>query len=221
MEAKNQKFQLDKFNSLLLFIFVFFLVQLTIPSYLGKFISGLSINVITYIIWFVSTLVFCRITHISISTLGFTRKHISTQIFFGIAIAVILLIIFVGGFTILGYKPHDYLSQAAPSIRLLLLNLAFLLFIVGPIEEFMFRGYLLSILTDISRSSAWGAVISSLLFGAAHWIGGNLIQVLFAFLIGLAFALSKQKFRNCTMLSIIVAHSLFNAAQELIRWFFC
>lgn len=221
MEAKKQRFHINKLNSLLLFLLVFFLVQLTIPSYLKKFISGLSINLITYIIWFVSTLVFCRFTHISISTFGFTRKHISTQIFFGIAIAVILLIIFVGGFTILGYKPHDYLSQAAPSIRLLFLNLVFLSFIVGPIEEFIWRGYLLSILTDISQSSAWGVVLSSVLFGASHWMGGSLIQVLNTFLIGLVFALSKQKFKNCTMLSIIVAHSLFNAILELIRWFFC
>ncbi len=176
---------------------------------------------IGYIIWFLLTLIFCRISHISISTFGFSHKNITRQVFFGVAIANTLLIFFIGGSSIFGYHPQDYLSQAAPSIRLLLLNLAFFVFIAGPIEEFVFRGYLLSILTDISRSPAWGAVISSLLFGAWHLMGGNLLQVLFTFLIGLTFALSKQKFLNCTMLSVIVAHSLYNAALELIRWFFC
>ena len=221
MEPKNQKFHLDKFNGLCLFFFVVLLFRLTIFPYLGGLIIGLSFNIIIYIILFGLTLVFCRISDISISTFGFNRKDIAVQIFFGVAVAITLIIIFIGGFTIFGYQPQDYLSQAAPSIKILLLHLVFYFFIVGPIEEFMFRGYLLSLLTDISRSPAWGAVISSLLFGAWHWMSGNLLQVVSTFLIGLVFALSKQKFRNCTMLSIILAHSLYNVALELIRWFFC
>lgn len=102
----------------------------------------------------------------------------------------------------------------------LIYNFLFYLFIIGPVEEFVFRVYIQDALISCFKKHQWiGVVIASLLFGLWHIINGSLIQVLFAFGIGLVFGFAKYKMKNCTYLSVVLAHGLYDFLNIIVCMF--
>lgn len=88
-------------------------------------------------------------------------------------------------------------------------ELVYLVAGVALVEEFLFRGYFYHRLRLLFRSE-WAAIwISSGLFGLFHWSGG-ILQVLVTGLLGLFWCLCRKKLRHCTLLSLILAHGLYD-----------
>ena len=85
-------------------------------------------------------------------------------------------------------------------------------------EEFLFRGYLFNKLEALSGSRALAIGASSALFGVYHLFSGNLIQVVGTGLIGLFLCLCRERIKNCTLLSLILAHGVYDALITL--WVF-
>nr|MCR5146583.1 CPBP family intramembrane metalloprotease [Clostridia bacterium] len=81
---------------------------------------------------------------------------------------------------------------------------------VAVAEEFIFRGYLLNILKRMSKNTIIPIIVTSLLFGLFHILNGNIIQVIVTTLIGLILVICKEKIKNCTLLSLIIAHGLYD-----------
>lgn len=142
-------------------------------------------------------------------------KH---QYLIGIAVAlglsvVIAVIPALCGFSLIG-------NHADFSWFVLIHDLLFCLFIVGPVEEFVFRVYLQDAFISFFKKSKWlGVVIASFLFGLWHIINGNIIQVLFTFFIGLVFGFTKYKIKDCGYGVVALGHGLYDFLLTLVRMF--
>lgn len=89
---------------------------------------------------------------------------------------------------------------------------------VGLVEEFIFRGFLFHRLRLLFRSE-WAAIlISSALFGLFHFGSGDVLQMLSTGLLGGVFCLCRKKLRHCTLLSLIIAHGIYD--WMIIVWAF-
>lgn len=86
-------------------------------------------------------------------------------------------------------------------------------FINASVEEFFFRGFILSITTSLSNSLFLGLVISSLLFGFQHYLffGASFPTILFdsagGFLLGLLYILLGK-----SLIPVILVHGTSNLA---------
>lgn len=142
--------------------------------------------------------------------LGFSKEKLGLQILIGIIIALAMsfaftLIPILFGFKdMVGSTTYTKLWQFIYEFAYRILGVAFA-------EEFIFRGFIFYKLLQIKRSRKHAIIISSLLFGIYHIFSGNIIQVFMTFLIGLFLSMCREKIKNCTITSLIVAHGVYDA----------
>lgn len=97
------------------------------------------------------------------------------------------------------------------SIPVLVCSFLFYLLIVGPVEELIFRVYLQdTFLSFFPNHPGAGVVLQALLFGFWHVINGSLVQVPFAFCIGLIFGFAKLRLKHCGYVGVSLAHGLYD-----------
>ena len=126
---------------------------------------------------------------------------------------VIVVIPALFGFSLIG-------NHAEFSWFILSYDLLFYLFIIGPVEEFVFRVYLQDAFVGFFEKNKWfGVVIASFLFGLWHIINGNIIQVLFTFGIGLVFGFAKYKIKGFGYAGVAFGHGLYDFLNTLARMF--
>jgi len=82
----------------------------------------------------------------------------------------------------------------------------FLALTAGVTEELIFRGYLLTRLSQWFKNEVAAVIVSSLLFAALHYKYGSLRELIFTFFIGVIFCIYYTKYRNIK--AIIVTHFL-------------
>ena len=85
------------------------------------------------------------------------------------------------------------------------------IFAVGFVEEFVFRGFIYEKINRISQKDMIAIIGSSVLFGVFHLFSGNLIQMLMTTCIGVFFCFCRLKVKNCSTLSLIIAHGVYDA----------
>lgn len=89
---------------------------------------------------------------------------------------------------------------------------------VGPVEELIFRQYLQELLVDILPGWKWmGAVIAAVLFGVWHLVNGSSYQALLSTAVGLVLGLSKYFIKDCTLISVSMAHGLYDFFIVIFR----
>lgn len=102
----------------------------------------------------------------------------------------------------------------------LIYNFLFYMLIIGPVEEFVFRVYLQDTFASFFEKHKWlGVVVAAFLFGLWHIINGNIVQVLFAFGIGLVFGFAKYKIKDCGYVSVAFGHGLYDFLNTIVRMF--
>lgn len=144
-----------------------------------------------------------------------TKRRLWLQVLIGVGIAFLLCFLFgilpiLCGTSLIG--SHTDMSVG----RILLAALQDILF-VGIGEEIVFRGYLQNQFTIWLKQCEWLApLIAAFLFGLWHLVNGSLIQVLFTTLIGCAFGYAKYFIKDCTLLSVIIAHGLYDFSLVLL-----
>lgn len=142
--------------------------------------------------------------------LGFSKEKLPRQIFIGIIIALVMSFVFtlipilVGFKDMVGVNKYTKLWQFIYEFFYRILGVAFA-------EEFIFRGFIFHKLLKINSSRGNAIVLSSLLFGLYHIFNGNILQVFMTSLIGLFFCMCREKIKNCTITSLIVAHGVYDA----------
>lgn len=62
-------------------------------------------------------------------------------------------------------------------------------------------------------------MVAAFLFGLWHLINGNILQVLFTFLIGLVLGLAKYKNEDCGYVGVAFAHGLYDFLNTVVRMF--
>ncbi len=142
---------------------------------------------------------------------GFAKERIALQVFVGVMIGVCMSCIFT-------LIPHlvgksDWVDNGHHYQYLWQFVYDFLYFIVaiGLVEEFVFRGFLLNKLEKLTGSTMGAAVVSSVLFGLFHALSGNVMQLFWTAIIGFILCMCKLKIKNCTLLSLIIAHGVYDA----------
>jgi len=105
-----------------------------------------------------------------------------------------------------GALDSELVSQKVSSLPPIALLLAFTLAPLG--EEALFRGYLFRKISERLSSPMAGAIISSLLFSALHFMYGSVAEIIVAFAMGLLFCASAKKAGS--LVPAVVAHATYN-----------
>ena len=147
-----------------------------------------------------------------------TNNRLWLQILIGVALAAALCLLFgivpiLCGTSIIG-------SHTEPSVGFLVISAVQDIFFVGVCEEIAFRGYVQNQFEIWLKKCKWLApLIAAVLFGLWHIINGSLIQVLFTTIIGCVFGYCKYFIKDCTLLSVIIAHGLYDFSIVLLTCF--
>lgn len=145
------------------------------------------------------------------SDYGFSKEKLLRQILIGVLIGLCmsfvltLLPILAGkGDWVSNGRRYQYLWE-------FIYDFAYFICAVSLTEEFIFRGFIYRKIRIQSNSDTAAAMISSILFGLFHFMGGNVVQLIMTGLIGLFLCLCRMKIKNCTLLSLIIAHGIYDA----------
>lgn len=142
---------------------------------------------------------------------GFSSDKIGQQIITGVilGIAMSLLLTLVphlagmSGFVDNGTR-YRHLWQ-------FIYEFVYCIFAVSLTEEFVFRGFIYKKLELLSQSSVTAAAVSSVLFGLFHFLGGSIIQIIMTGCIGAFLCFCRMKIKNCSIISLIIAHGVYDA----------
>lgn len=150
-----------------------------------------------------------------LSDLGFSSNHLGRQILIGIVLALLLTAVFtilpiaLGFKEIVGSTDYSHAWQFAYQFAYSILGVALA-------EELVFRGYIFHKLLELRNNRWFAIVISSLIFGFFHVLTGNIIQLFMTALLGFLFCLFREKIKNCSLLSLIIAHGVYGAL--IVLW---
>ena len=142
---------------------------------------------------------------------GFVKDKIQLQIIVGVLIGIAMSVILtliphllgIGEYVDNG-KRYEYLWQ-------FIYEFFYCILAVGFVEEFVFRGFVYKKIKTISQKDIIAIIVSSVLFGAFHLFGGNIIQMMMTSFIGAFFCFCRLKIKNCSTLSLIIAHGVYDA----------
>ena len=134
----------------------------------------------------------------------------------GIALTLSLFIAFIpalAGSSLVGNHQNF-------SIEILLWSIFNFFFVIGPVEELIFRVYYQETFVGFFKKFKWiGVIIAAFLFGWFHIINGSLLQVAFTFGIGLVFGMCKYFIKNCKYLGLALGHGLYDFLNIIVRMF--
>ena len=147
-----------------------------------------------------------------------TKHRLWLQILIGVAFAAVLcflmgIVPILCGTSIIG-------SHTEPTAGFLAISAVQDILFIGVCEELVFRGYIQNQFEIWLKKCKWLApLIAAVLFGLWHIINGSLFQVLLTTLIGCVFGYSKYFIKDCSLLSLIIAHGLYDFSLVLLTCF--
>ena len=151
----------------------------------------------------------------SLRDFGFTRKRLLKQTLIGLCIAVIMsagltaLPILLGVRHMIGSTNYTQAWQFAFEFIHKIAGVALA-------EEMIFRGHIFHKLLHIKDNKWFAIIISSILFGLFHIFTGLSIQILTTAIIGFCYCMCREKIKNCTIFSLIIAHGVYDALIVLL-----
>lgn len=147
--------------------------------------------------------------------LGFRKEKILLQIGVGIALAALMSLVLTVLPIALGFKEMVGTTSYTQAWKFIF-EFIYSVFGVALAEELVFRGYIFYQLLKIKNSRWFAILVSSALFGLFHIFNGNILQVFMTALIGFILCMFREKIKGCTLLSLIVAHGLYDAM--IVLW---
>lgn len=163
--------------------------------------------------------IICRMRKISFKELGFSRSNIGKQALIALGIFAVIFCLTVLIPLLIGIDKRSVLSYKYP-LEILIFYILFDLIVIGFGEEFIYRGYFYNRLGKATNSRLAAVIISSLLFGFSHFPGSqDFLQVATTTGIGLVYGFSRYKIKNCSLLSVSVAHGMQDAGIVILSFF--
>ena len=184
-----------------------------LPSTSSKALN-LVINTSIYYMMGISAIIALKLSGL---TIDFEWKNYK-QYLIGLCIALCLALV-------LGVIPQLFgVRLAGPhqdfNISYFLSEFFYLLLVIGPVEEIIFRVYYQKAFVSILPKYRWLAVIiSATLFGLFH-ILNSWINVLFAFIIGLVLGFAKEYIKDLHYPGITLAHGLYDFLLYVVTLIF-
>lgn len=146
-----------------------------------------------------------------LSMLGFSKDKAFLQLLAGIAIGLVMSVI-------LTLLPHliglgSFVDNGKRYVHLwqFIYEFTYCILAIGAVEEFVFRGYLYSKIKNLSEKGYVAVIGSSILFGLLHVFTGNIIQVFMTMLLGILWCILRLRIKNCSILSLMIAHGIYDA----------
>lgn len=142
---------------------------------------------------------------------GFSKEKIGCQVLVGLLIALCMSFVFtviphLAGKSDWVNNQHEY-----QYLWQFIYDFVYFIFAIALVEEFVFRGFFYKKFETLLGSAVGAIVGSSVLFGLFHFFGGNIVQILLTGIIGAIFCICRVKINNCTLLSVIIAHGVYDA----------
>lgn len=201
------------------YILIASIVLMSLITFSARFIAGISVfpvriilNIMLNVLMGVIAIVAMKLTKMKTE---FGLKNAKSYII-GIVIALGLILV-------MGLIPiWCGTSLCGGHIDFVLWNFIFSLFyyllIIGPVEELIFRVYIQETIEVYFNKNKWvSVIIAAALFGIWHIINGTLIQVIFAFVIGLVFGFCKYYIKNCKYVGVALGHGLYDFLLYVLR----
>jgi len=151
----------------------------------------------------------------NLGDIGFRKDKIPLQIGIGVLIAFSMSLVLTLLPIMLGFKEMVG-STAYTQAWKFVYQFIYAILGVALAEELVFRGYIFNKLLEIKKSKWFAIIISSLLFGLFHIFNGNIIQVFMTAFLGFLFCIFREKIKGCTLLSLIIAHGVYDGL--IVLW---
>ena len=146
-----------------------------------------------------------------LSDYGFSAEKIPLQIVVGVIIGVLMSVVRTLIPPLAGYGEYFNSGNDYSQLWQFVYEFIYCIIAVGFAEEFIFRGFIFSRVKSLGGNNIVAVIVSSVLFGFFHIFGGNPLQIFTTALIGAFFCLCRLKIKNCTLLSLIIAHGVYDA----------
>jgi uncharacterized protein len=208
----------------ILFVYI---VILLIAAFSGLIVSlggstpvKMILSLLIYVAMAAVPFIICRLKKISLSQLGYSKNNIGKQILIAICIFAVTISFTVVIPLLIGMNKNDVLNFKCSSVGILIFYIIYDFLFVGFGEEFIFRGYFYNALGTVTKSQLAGVILSSILFGLMHYPNShNILQVIVTTAIGLLYGFARYKIKNCTLLSVSVAHGLQDTVIIILSYF--
>ena len=150
-----------------------------------------------------------------LSDYGFTRDKIGLQIIIGIALGIAMSMAFTLIPHLFGFGIYVDNGKRYQYIWQFIYEFIYCIIAIGFVEEYVFRGFIYKKAERISKNKIIPIAVSSILFGMFHLFNGNIAQIIMTALIGAFFCFCRLKIKNCTIVSLIIAHGIYDALISL------
>lgn len=150
-----------------------------------------------------------------LNSIGLKKEKIPLQIGIGVLLAVSMSLAFTVIPILLGFKEMVG-STSYTQVWKFIYQFIYSIIGVGLAEELTFRGYIFKKLLEIKNDKWFAIIISSVLFGLFHIFSGNIIQVLMTTFLGFLFCIFREKIKGCDLISLIIAHGMYDAM--IVLW---
>lgn len=142
---------------------------------------------------------------------GFNKNKIGLQIIVGVLIGIAMSFILTLMPHLFGFGEYVDNGKRYKYLWQFIYEFFYCIFAVGFVEEFVFRGFVYEKIKRISQKNIIAIICSSVLFGVFHLFSGNIVQMLITACIGAFFCFCRLKIKNCSTLSLIVGHGVYDA----------
>lgn len=184
-------------------------------------IGRMAAMIITYWLIAVVPIILMACNKEKLSEVGFVRENMTAQVVVGIVIALVMSSALTLVPHLMGFGEWADNGNRYQYLWQFIYEFFYCIIAVGAVEEFVFRGYLYKKVKDVFGNEWSAIIISSVMFGLLHIFGGNIIQVFVTMIFGALMCLFRLKIKHCSLLSLIIAHGVYDALITLLASFLC
>ncbi len=145
------------------------------------------------------------------SDYGFSRERLGRQIVTGVLVGIAMSLVLTLVPHLLGFGEYFDSGKDYSELWQFLYEFIYCIAAVGLAEELVFRGFLYERIKAAAHKEWIAVAVSSAAFGLFHIFGGNIWQIILTAFIGAFFCLCRLKIKGCTLLSLIIAHGVYDA----------
>ncbi|NBK18075.1 CPBP family intramembrane glutamic endopeptidase [Anaerotruncus sp. 1XD42-93] len=185
-----------------------YFVGLTEDQSLKKFIQMVSVVIWYFVLWVLIT----KVERRSMAAFDYEDRYLGRQILWGILLGIALFLV-LGLVPILLRTTTILFNPFTPeSVKgQLLYEFVYNFFFVAQVEEKVFRGYYLARVEEATGSKFIAVLGSTILFVIPHMIARGIGTYLVSTsVMGLVLALTRLRLKTYSMLTVVLAHGLYN-----------
>ncbi|MCM1330225.1 MAG: CPBP family intramembrane metalloprotease [Ruminococcus sp.] len=141
----------------------------------------------------------------------FSTEKICGQIITGVVIGVAMSLVLTLLPHLAGFGEYVDSGKRYTHLWQFVYEFFYCILAVGLSEELVSRGFFYNKIKNICGTEIAAVIGSSVLFGLFHIFGGNAVQMIMAAFIGVFFCVCRIKIKGCTLLSLVIAHGVYDA----------